>query len=85
MKAEYTADRAGLLACRSLEAAVSALVKVHFWGQELDVEKYLKRAEAALEDPMTQLSEYFSGRPYLSNRIGELRRFAGEMKLRDVL
>lgn len=77
-KAEYTADRAGLLASRDLKASVSALAKVAVGQQlcsSLDLDALLEqRGEIGIDD-VAKLSERLSDHPYIVNRIHALREF----------
>jgi Zn-dependent protease with chaperone function len=85
VKAEYTADRAGLLACRDLAHAVSALGKVHFWGQQVDVERFIKDLNSVSQEPLVRIGEYFSDHPYFTNRITQLKSFHDDLVRRGVL
>lgn len=78
-RAELTCDRAGLLACRSLEVGERALIKLAVGSQklyeELDVEEYLKQL-AEGEQGLGRVSELFDSHPYLPKRVQALRVFA---------
>lgn len=75
---EFSADRAGLLACRDLKKATSALVKlavgdVHTPAQ---MERALQIVEAEDDSPLNILASTLSTHPMIVNRIKELRKFA---------
>jgi Zn-dependent protease with chaperone function len=77
VKAEYTADRAGLLAARDVDAAISALltlssgaVAAREWQRS---DELVSRGERSVADTLT---EYSSTHPLLRNRIEQLRKFS---------
>ena len=76
---ETSADRAGLLACRRPDKAMSALIKVGLGlaarsPEELEhIVQQLLRREA---DPGLMLGEALGTHPNVARRIGELRRYA---------
>jgi Zn-dependent protease with chaperone function len=71
-RAEFSADRAGLLACRSIDAAERALIRVTHWAVPVDREQF---GEKALEDSVFSLSELFETHPALVRRLGQIREF----------
>ena len=75
---EYSADRAGLLACGSPQKAVSALVKLVAGGVQTPAE--FQRALAAIEQEddsvFNVLAESLSTHPMIVRRIAEIRRYA---------
>jgi Zn-dependent protease with chaperone function len=77
---EFSADRAGLLACGSPAKAVSALIKLASAGRAQD-SATLQRAMAAIEaeddDLLNDLAETLSTHPMFVRRIHELRQWAG--------
>jgi Zn-dependent protease with chaperone function len=76
---EYSADRAGLLACGSLDKAVSALVKLvaGAGGRSLSgIEQAMARIEAEDDDFAGNLAELLGTHPMLVRRIDQLRKFA---------
>lgn len=81
---EYSADRAGLLACGSPDKAVSALVKLASGGGQTPEE--LKRALALIErqddSAVNLLAESLSTHPMTINRIQQLRRYASTSQYR---
>jgi Zn-dependent protease with chaperone function len=82
---EYSADRAGLLACASPNKAIAALVKLAA-GDRASSLSELKRviAEIEAEDdhPLAGLSEALSSHPMMVRRIEELRRYARSSEYR---
>jgi Zn-dependent protease with chaperone function len=76
---EYSADRAGLLACGSLGKAISALVKIATSGQAQSraaQQHALTQLNEQNDDVGSQLNELLSTHPLIANRIEELRKFA---------
>lgn len=76
---EYSADRAGLLACGDIEAAVGAMVKLVAPERELSPDarhQILQRLDAEDEDPASLLGEMFSTHPLLIRRIERLQQYA---------
>ena len=76
---EYSADRAGLLACGKPEKAVSALVKLGAGGRAVDrydMEEIYRRIDAEDGQLLGDLSEILATHPLLIHRIQELRQFA---------
>ena len=74
---EYSADRAGLLACGNLNKAVSALVKIETRGRytRADHERALtplSSQDAWVED----FGDLFSTHPKIKRRVDELRKWA---------
>jgi len=81
-KAELSADRAGLLACESIEAAISALAKVTCGPTAINrqtVESLLAQAKSVDESIPDKFSELFGTHPFLTNRIKKLLEFNREM------
>ena len=77
---ELSADRAGLLACGSLEKSVTALIKL-VAGPKALTQAGLRQAYQAIDaqdDTLAgELSETLSSHPLLIHRIEALRRYAG--------
>jgi Zn-dependent protease with chaperone function len=75
---EFSADRAGLLACGNLNLAVAALVKlvapeVH---SQLEFERALALIDAEDDVASNRLAEAFQSHPMLIRRIEKLREYA---------
>jgi len=77
---EYSADRAGLLACGSLPKAVTALIRLEI-GPGLKTQEQLAEAyrlvDAEDDNPLNMLSEVLSSHPMIIKRITMLRKYAG--------
>lgn len=80
---EYSADRAGLLACGSLASATRALVKLV--GGPIHSQQEFDRLMAAIDaqddNILNMLAESFATHPMIINRIEKLRDFAKQQKL----
>jgi Zn-dependent protease with chaperone function len=77
---ELSADRAGLLACGSLEKAVSALIKLVAGPTahtRTGLEVAYRRIDAEDDTIWGNLAEALGSHPLLIHRIEELRRYAG--------
>jgi len=84
---EFSADRAGLLACGSLEKAVSALVKLVAGARAADTRAYqraLASIEAEDDTALNRFGEALSTHPMLVRRIAELRRYAATPQYRTL-
>jgi Zn-dependent protease with chaperone function len=77
LKAEYSADRGGMLAARSMMAGARALVRITT-GEVLkdgaDLGRYLKRAQS--HDAFATVTEHMGDHPFLYNRVASLMRTA---------
>lgn len=72
-RAEFAADRAGLLACRSTDAAARALVRATYWTIPADISAL---DEHIRNDPTSALSELLDDHPALARRLRQIRDFA---------
>lgn len=81
---EYSADRAGLLACGKPEKAVSALVKLGAGPQagQRDLSEVYRRIDAEDDTLKGSLGEIMATHPMLIKRIQALRRYAGSSAYR---
>lgn len=82
---EYSADRAGLLACGKPRKAVSALVKLAAGPEartQADLERALSYIEAEDDHALSSLSETLTTHPMTVRRIEELRRYAASSEYR---
>lgn len=81
---EYSADRAGLIACRNPEKAVSALVKLAAGGagSASQMQQALARIEAEDDSWANVAASTFSTHPMVVRRIEELRKFAASAEYR---
>lgn len=75
---EFSADRAGLLACGDLNRAVSALVKLAAPGirNQQDFDRALAKIDAEDDEVSNRLAEAFQTHPMLIRRINNLRSYA---------
>jgi Zn-dependent protease with chaperone function len=75
-KAEYTADRGGLIASKDLKSSITALLKVAVGEKlvsQMDIARILRQQEGA--DIIDNLSEIVGTHPYTLNRIRYLKDF----------
>jgi Zn-dependent protease with chaperone function len=82
---EYSADRAGLLACRNPHKAISALVKLETGAAGLDpaqLERALQAIEQREDHWLRDLGELHATHPNTVRRIRELRKFAASDQYR---
>jgi Zn-dependent protease with chaperone function len=84
---EYSADRAGLLACGKPEKAITALVKLaagpHAHTSQA-LENAYRRIDAEDDTFIGSLNETLSSHPLLIKRIQELRRYAASDQYRNL-
>ena len=76
---EYSADRAGVLACGKPNKAISALVKLEAGPIALSQGGYqaaIQHIESEDDDMMHNLEELMASHPLIANRIDEIRKFA---------
>ncbi len=79
---EFSADRAGLLACGRPDKAVSALVKLTGALTPAEQQLALVRLDAEDDDPANVLGELLSTHPMIVRRIDALRRYAASADYR---
>ncbi|MGH9756030.1 MAG: FHA domain-containing protein [Blastocatellia bacterium] len=77
-RSEFTADRAGFIACRSLTTAVSTMLKfgvgVRLFAK-LDIKEFLDQVNE-VNDVRGHLTEIVAEQPYLTQRIRSLVKFS---------
>jgi Zn-dependent protease with chaperone function len=75
---EYSADRAGLLACANPNKAVSALIKLFAADARTpaDLQRALALIEQEDDSPLNLLAESLSTHPMLVRRIEQLKRWS---------
>jgi Zn-dependent protease with chaperone function/uncharacterized RDD family membrane protein YckC len=75
---EYTADRAGLLCCGSLNAAISAIAVSTFQhvGRKIDLHTFAEQRRELDAEPILRMGEWLTATPYATNRIAALAAFA---------
>ena len=81
---EFSADRAGLLACNQPEKAMNALVKLGAGGRisTQDLESVYQRLQTDGEDPLSALAELTATHPMLIKRIEQIRKYASSNEYR---
>ncbi|HEY9089977.1 MAG TPA: M48 family metallopeptidase [Anaerolineaceae bacterium] len=84
---EYSADRAGLIACRNPEKAVSALVKLAAGGARSagEMKNVLAKIEAEDDSWVNVAASTFATHPMVVHRIEELRKFAASPEYRRLI
>jgi len=86
-RAEFTADRAGFIACNSLTSAVSAMLKFGVGVslfQKLDIREFLEQ----IKDVHTvggRVTEIIAEQPYLTERVRHLVRFSLSDQFRVIM
>lgn len=80
---EYSADRAGLLACGDINSAIKALVKIEAGSSgylnlfdENDLHLILQTIENQDDNPIPNMSEFFATHPMIISRLRNLRDYA---------
>ena len=77
-KAEYTADRGGLLQTRDPKPAIGGLAKLAIGPslfKDMDIDNFLSQKMALDQNDFTKLAESFSGHPYLVKRIHAIQEY----------
>lgn len=85
---EFSADRAGLLACANPEKAVTALVKLAAGPgakTRADLERVYRQIDAEDDTLAGSLGELLGTHPMLIRRIEQLRRYAASARYRRIL
>ncbi|HYW54667.1 MAG TPA: RDD family protein [Dongiaceae bacterium] len=77
-KIDDTDDRAGLLCCGSLDAAMRAIAVSAFGpvGRRVDLGAFAGQLKELHAEPSLRLAEWTASTPYATNRIAALHRFA---------
>ncbi len=78
-KAEYTADRAGLLACRNPDAAGKALLKLLIGpegARKTSLREYMDEIKRRPDDKLTGIAECFYTHPFIPKRILAIQNFS---------
>ena len=83
---EFSSDRAGLLACGDLNAAISALVKLVAPNlrNNVDFERAMQMIDAQDDNVIHQLGEVFQSHPMIIQRINQLREYAVSAEYRQL-
>ncbi|MBV9648090.1 MAG: M48 family metalloprotease [Candidatus Eremiobacteraeota bacterium] len=77
-RAEFTADRVGLLCSESLSDAIDAIAitTFHVIGRRIDVAQLADQRREIERQPTLRMGQWTSGTPYAVNRIEELHAFS---------
>ncbi len=83
---EFSADRAGLLACGDLNLAISALVMLVApeARSQVEFERAFTLIDAEDDDVSNRLAETFQSHPLLIRRINQLRDYARTKEYQDL-
>jgi Zn-dependent protease with chaperone function len=84
---EYSADRAGVLACGNANKAISALVKLETGGRALSqsgMQAAMEHIETDDEDLMHNLEELIASHPMIAKRMNEIRKFSKTNEYRTI-
>lgn len=84
---EYSADRAGLLACAKPSKAITALVKLEAGSAantQAGMQLAMQHIEAEDDDLSQNLAELIASHPIIAKRIEQIRRFAGTQEYLDL-
>jgi len=75
---EFSADRAGLLACGKPQKAISALIKLVAGGvqSQAELQRALQVIEREDDSVLNQLGETLSTHPMIARRIEQIRKYA---------
>jgi Zn-dependent protease with chaperone function len=75
---EYSADRAGLLACGKPQKAISALIKLVAGSvqSQAELQRALQVIEREDDSVLNQLGETLSTHPMIARRIEQIRKYA---------
>jgi Zn-dependent protease with chaperone function len=77
-KTEYTADRAGLIACEDPKAAITALLKLAVGGklaEQINIPELMQQRQKLGSDNLAGLAETLQGHPYTLKRITQVIEF----------
>lgn len=87
-RGEITCDRAGMVCCRSEEAALRAMMKLALGSrklfEEVDLDEYLLQVDG-IKEGWGRFSEYFASHPYLPKRVQALKLFAESSYYRELV
>jgi Zn-dependent protease with chaperone function len=84
---EYSADRAGVLACGKPGKAISALVKLEAGPTartQAGMQAAIQRIEKEDDDMMNNLGELLASHPMIIKRVEEIRRFTKSRQYRNL-
>lgn len=77
-RTEYTADRLGLLCCRSVDAAHRsiAVATLHVFGRQVDLDAFALQNREFTSDSTLRMGQWLSAQPYATQRMKRLASFA---------
>ncbi len=77
-RTEYTADRLGMLCCRSVQAAQRsiAIATLHQFGRQVDIEAFALQSREFVSDSILRMGQWLSAQPYATQRMTRVARFA---------
>ncbi len=78
VKAEFTADQAGLIACKDVNSAAICLLKLAGGTEvekEVDISK-ISNPQGEQEEILSGMVEYFGTHPFIENRVRQLINFS---------
>ncbi len=84
---EYSADRAGVLACAKPAKAISALIKLEAGPAALThvgMQAAIQHIETEDDDLMNKLAEMLASHPMVAKRVEEIRRFTQTQDYRQM-
>ncbi|MEK7442191.1 MAG: M48 family metallopeptidase [Chloroflexota bacterium] len=85
---EYSADRAGLLACGDVNKGISALLKIGVGlqvSQGVDPQRALQKLRDEMNDTVSTVGELFATHPLIARRIDELKKWAASAEYKKRL
>jgi Zn-dependent protease with chaperone function len=83
VKAEHTADQAGLIACKDINSASISLLKLAGGStieKEVDISKITGSREEKVEN-LSDMIEYIGTHPFIENRIRQLVNFSSSLRI----
>jgi Zn-dependent protease with chaperone function len=84
---EYSADRAGLLACGKPNKAITALVKLEAGSAALTqtgMQAAIQHIETEDDDLMNNLEELIASHPMIAKRVEQVRQFASSSEYQQI-
>jgi Zn-dependent protease with chaperone function len=84
---EYSADRAGVLACGKPAKAITALVKLEAGPAartQAGMQAALQHIEAEDDDVMQNIAELLASHPMIAKRLEQIRQFASSQEYRSL-
>ena len=84
---EYSADRAGVLACAKPSKAISALIKLEAGPAartQAGMQAAIQHIEAEDDNVMNNLEELIASHPMIAKRVEQIRKFSGTQEYRNM-